>query len=53
MLPNHLCNYGSGPSAEHFCESVLNLEVVQEEKLFKDDGQRPITIAHLDLKIVS
>ena len=26
VLPNHLCNYGSGPYAEHFCEKVLNLE---------------------------
>ena len=26
MLPNYLGNYGSGPYAEHFCETVLNLE---------------------------
>ena len=22
----HLCNYGSGPYAEHFCQTVLTLE---------------------------
>ena len=26
VLPNHLCNYGSGPYVERFCETVLNLE---------------------------
>ena len=26
VLPNHLCNYGSGPNAEHLCETVLSLE---------------------------
>ena len=37
MLPNHLCNYGSGPHVEHFCETVLHFgTVVQEEMLFKD-----------------
>ena len=35
MLPNHLCNYCSGPYAEHFC--VLNLEQwFKEEMQFKD-----------------
>ena len=37
MLPNHLCNYGSVPFGEHFCEIVLNLEKVQEEMLFKEN----------------
>ena len=37
MLPNHLCNCGSGPHVEQFCETILNLKkVVQEEMLFKD-----------------
>ena len=36
MLPNHLCNYGRGHYAEHFCEIILNLEVVQREMRFKD-----------------
>ena len=31
----HLCNYGSEAYAEHFSETILNLEVVQEEMLFK------------------
>ena len=40
MLPNHLCNYGSGPYKEHFDETVYNIynefgTVVQEENLFK------------------
>ena len=26
VFPNHLCNYGSGPYVEHFCETVLSLE---------------------------
>ena len=26
MLPNQLCIYGSGHHAEHFCETILNLD---------------------------
>ena len=26
VFPNHLCNYGGGPYAKQFCETVLNLE---------------------------
>ena len=39
MLPNHSCNYGSGPYAEHFTETVLNLESGSSENAvlqFKD-----------------
>ena len=33
-LPNNLCNYDSGPYAEHFCVEFGT--VVREEMLFKD-----------------
>ena len=32
VFPNHLCNYGSGPYPESFCETVLNLELWLKRK---------------------
>ena len=38
MEQNHLCNFGRGQHAEHFCEINLNefRSVAQEKMLFKD-----------------
>ena len=57
MDRNALSNFGRGSPKEHFCDFFSKIcSAVLEKKLFKanvddgrtDDGQRSITIAHLE-----
>ena len=55
---NHLCNFGRGHHKEHFCKIILNLDQWFRRRCrlklkftegLMDEGQRLITIAHLEL----